>query len=263
MTRTSRTLTLVLAVAAMFMLAACGDGGGSGTGTTDTSKPTNTSGVSPTQDTGTLPGGTDPTPENGVSPTSEPGGGGTGTGNGSFSSASSALRFAKGYHFVFSSETSGGKPYTAEGDFDYSDVSAISPKLRFTVSGTGTGNNGIDGDWIKITGDKMYRKVGGEWQKESLSAGSPLLDIVELAGEPSNANPLKKDGEPELVGTETVDGEETNHYQFTAGSYNYAAWVSKRTGKFVRIERASKSGTGKGSVTYSKWDQVEPVEEPK
>lgn len=147
---------------------------------------------------------------------------------------------------------------TAEGDYDRDNDT-----MRYTLTANPDSTLAESGKWI-TSGAKSFREVGGAWKEQEYPDVRPLLMSIETVTGPSGA-------EPKLVGSETVHGQDTNHYTWT-GEVNelegstYEAWVSKSSGEFVQVSADMKRRDGKKwkyTIVVSKIGEPLDLQAPK
>lgn len=234
---------LVLTTMLVLLLVACGGPGATSTGDTggvsvQTAEPTQVAEDLPTTSTDV---------------------GGSGSDGSSQGYSAGKLLSAASWHFVISREVeSNGQVLkeSAEGDID-----RVKNALHYTFTSPKKGSSSEydpNGEWVHVEG-QSYQKRNGKWEKDNFQW---VVEDMEL---PSTFSPPNKDTEPQLIGSETIYGQETDHYRYTAEFKGYAgstydAWISKSSGDLVRVHTATPDGTLKYSTTFSKWD--EPVTIP-
>jgi hypothetical protein len=90
-------------------------------------------------------------------------------------------------------------------------------------------------DGVTWTGEAKHQGV--VWSRNGAHELSPP-DLVNHVWQRTTMvlDPQKKEGSPQLAGTETISGEPCNHYHFTNANSGEAndVWVSTRDGRIVK-----------------------------
>lgn len=134
-------------------------------------------------------------------------------GDGSYVQALECFRITSGFHFTLD-DVSGEMARPTPG----------MEKVTFKGSDGAT--------WIGEA-----KKAGVVWSRNGKHELSPP-DITNRVWQRTTMllDPQKKEGSPQLAGTETISGEPTNHYHFTNANSGEAndVWVSIRDGRIVK-----------------------------
>ncbi len=135
---------------------------------------------------------------------------------------------------------------------------------------TGTNSGGpVNKEFLKINPtSKVYRKKDGVWVNDdslnSLDFTDASVDLVEGFFAPSRPD-MNRMGLPTMVGTETIDGQECEHYHFEVTGESmfkgvYDAYLSKASGEFIRLD--TKDGLNKFSLKLSQLNAPVTIEQP-
>lgn len=168
---------------------------------------------------------------------------------------------AQSWHFVITREVESNGQVTkesAEGDFDR-DRNALHYTFRSPNKGSSSEYD-PNGEWVHVDG-QSYQKRGGKWEKSNFQWVTEDMQL------PNTFSPVQKETEPDLVGTETIDGQQVNHYRYKgefkgfAGS-TYDAYISKETGDLYRVDSTTPDGKLKYSTVFTKWDEPVTLPDP-
>ncbi len=145
---------------------------------------------------------------------------------------------------------------TTEGDVDAHDKTVPLANLTLSNSDIATDN----GQWARAN-HKWYHKVDGKWQESnytpSTGGGDDVLNPENLLQHSFGSDQVSYN----LVGSDTVEGQDCNHYQAIWKGDTYDAWISKQTSLFVRMEKTRPDYAL--TITFSKVDQPVTLDLPK
>lgn len=156
-----------------------------------------------------------------------------------FTQAQRNLNDAASYHFNLTTDALPGssnskKHSVADGVYD--------AKKKHTFQYTVTTDDKPAQEWLiqSASNGVSYTKKDGAWTLvEGITDQSSLSVDIVIAAAGMSSLKMKKDGSPNLVGTETVAGEACDHYHFdnreTAKSVA-DVYISQTSGNFVRFD---------------------------
>ena len=138
-------------------------------------------------------------------------------------------------------------------------------RMAFTVSGSR--QPAADGEWIileKENGTVAYHKLNGTWQQaDPLDAPSSYINFTIFTDQRLG------EAREQLVGSEVIDGQESNHYRIInpATKATVDIWVSTSTGYIIRSVDVPTADAQTSYPTvildYSAFDQPVTIEEPR
>ncbi len=133
-------------------------------------------------------------------------------GDGSYEQAIDCFRMSAGFHFTL--------------DGVRGEMSRPTPGLERVQ---------FKNDGVTWTGEAKHQGV--VWSRNGEHELSPP-DVVNHVWQRTTTvlDPQKKEGSPQLAGTETISGEPSNHYHFTNANNGDAndVWISTRDGRIVK-----------------------------
>jgi hypothetical protein len=156
-----------------------------------------------------------------------------------FTQAQNNLHDAASYHFNLTTDAIPGSPNpakhsVADGVYD--------AKKKHTFQYTVTTDGKPAQEWLIQAGanGENYTKKNGAWTLvEGITDQSSLSVDIVIAAAGMSSLQMKKDGSPNLVGTETVAGEACDHYHFDnreSAKSVADVYISQATGNFVRFD---------------------------
>lgn len=202
-------------------------------------------------------------PTNSTTPTPETTG--TDTGSSAYERAYRKLREASSYHFALKTDglpgsMNDGTHLTAEGVYE-----ASTRSWQYKVAGSDSGGP-VNKELLKInSSNRNYNKRDGAWvDQNSPDFTDVSVDLVEGSFAPSRPD-MNRAGLPQAVGTETIGGQECEHYRFEVTGESmfkgvYDAYLSKASGEFIRLEM--KDGLNKYSLELNQLNAPVTIEQP-
>jgi hypothetical protein len=182
-----------------------------------------------------------------------------------YARAFNKLRGASSYHFALKTDGLPGgmnadTHITAEG------VSEASTRSwQYKVTGTDA-DGPVNKELIKINStNKNYTRTDGAWVEQKLPDFTDVsVDLVEGSFAPTRPD-MNRMGLPQMVGTETIDGQECEHYHFEVAGESmfkgvYDAYLSKASGEFIRLDM--KDSLNKFTLKLSQLNAPVTIEQP-
>jgi hypothetical protein len=149
---------------------------------------------------------------------------------------------------------------TAEGVYE-----ASTRSWQYKLNGTDSGG-AVSNEFIKInSSNKNYTKKDGVWTQQKLPDFTDAsIDLIEGFFAPARPD-MNRTGLPQMVGMETIDGQECEHYHFevTGGSMFkgvYDAYLSKASDEFIRLD--TQDSLNKFTLKLSQLNAPVRIEEP-
>jgi hypothetical protein len=248
-------LPMIMCLCAVALLTSCARNSNSGSLLGDSSNNTTTT-------TATTPAA--PT----SSPASSPGTTSSDAGSSAYERAFNKLRGASSYRFALKMDGVPGGMNAETHIMSEGVYEASSRSWQYKVTGTDSGGS-VNKEFLKINpSSKVYRKKDGAWVNDdslsSLDFTDVNVDLVEGFFAPSRPD-MDRSGLPQMVGTETIDGQECEHYRFevTGGSMFkgvYDAYLSKASGEFIRLD--TKDSLTQFSLKLSQLNAPVTIEQP-
>jgi hypothetical protein len=175
------------------------------------------------------------------------------------------LRGASSYHFALKTDGLPGgvnadTHTTAEGVYE-----ASTRSWQYKVTGSDAGET-VNKELLKISStNRNYRKKDGVWgDQEFPDFTDASVDLVEGFFAPSRPD-MNRIALPQMVGTETIDGQECEHYHFEVADGSmfkgiYDAYLSKTSGEFIRLD--TRDGLNKFSLNLSQLGAPVTIDRP-
>lgn len=186
-------------------------------------------------------------------------------GESAYARAFNKLRGASSYHFALKTDGLPGgmnadTHLTAEGVYQ-----ASTRSWQYKVTGSDAGGT-VNKELIKINStNRNYRKKDGMWSDQEFPDFTDAsVDLVEGFFAPSRPD-MNRMGLPQMVGTETIDGQECEHYHFEVADGSmfkgvYDAYLSKVSGEFIRLD--TRDGLNKFTLKLSQLGAPVTIEQP-
>lgn len=246
------SLPIIMCLGAVALLAACSRNNNSDTlfGNNSNSATTTTASSTPVPTSSTAPA---------------PGTTGSDASSSTYERAFNKLRGASSYHFALKTDGLPGgmnadTHVTAEGVYQ-----ASTRSWQYKVTGSDSGGP-VNNELLKInSSNRNYSKKDGAWVAQNLPDFTDVsVDLVEGSFAPSRPD-MNRAGLPQMVGTETIDGQECEHYHFEVTGDSmfkgvYDAYLSKASGEFIRLEM--KDALNKFSLKLSGLNAPVTIEQP-
>jgi|GEM_PF-2847964 len=269
--RINKLLTLVFSLVLLLSLTACGGE----TPATPASSSSGSNAASPTNtiaNTSNAASPTDTTASDSSTSSSGSTSGRRDTSENSLLTAAGKVSNAQSYHFVYSEAAknfSGDKTFKTnyEGDYD----KAKSGATQYTLT-TDDPDSKAAGEWLAFYRDGQlitYRKEAGSWVKPvgmpDFASTALTVFVSGLTGAALTTDASDPNENPKLVGSETIAGQDCDHWQVVAkGSFfkgNLDVYVGKQSGDIVQATLKTEDGSTT-SLSTSKLDQPVSIELP-
>lgn len=188
---------------------------------------------------------------------------------GGYRGAAAKLLSTKSYHFVYSEETrndgaTATAMITSEGDatFAAGSLQMLHHTLSRQVKSADPNAGAAAPIEVIVVNDPAPKRSRYRKDKEDWRPTSEIDPVEQLLDQPNTLNPVDKDGAPQEVGTDEIDGERCIHYQYRAADATYDAWVHMTGGNFCRIQILAPDGNHSRTITFSRWDEPVAIERP-
>lgn len=193
-------------------------------------------------------------------------GGGSSSSDTPLDQALAKLRAAKSFHFVYTvdgTDYATNKPSTSQAE---GDVDQVKNAFQYTLSDPA--NPKQNGEWI-VAGGKYYHKAASGWQETNSTNLNNMPDLgtsVDIGILVSSGVVYRYllQGDVKTLGSASIAGQETDHYQFAAnimgGASTWDVYVGKADQSVVRLDFTQ--GTSVNRLTPSKLNQPVNITAP-